>query len=65
MDIIFRVRHLIKKHNMMQYFVFVDLCETYDFVPRVVLWRVLLKMGIPKELVELVKSSKMVRSYEG
>ena len=65
MDIIFRVSHLTKKHNMMQYFAFVDLCKMYDSVPRVVLWRVLLKMGIPKELVELVKSSKMVHSYEG
>ena len=33
-----------------------DLRKAYDSVPRAALWSVLLKLGIPKELVELVKS---------
>jgi len=58
-DMIFMVRQLAEKaieHNSKQYFVFVDLRKAYDSVPRAALWVALEKLGVPKELVELVKS---------
>ena len=56
---IFMVRQLAEKaieHNSKQYFVFVDLCKAYDSVPRAALWVTLEKLGVPKEMVDLVKS---------
>ena len=35
---------------------FVDLRKAYDSVPRAALWIVLLKLGVPEQLVSLLKS---------
>ena len=48
-DMVFMVRQLAEKvieHNTVQYFIFVDLRKSYDFVPREALWLALLKLGV-------------------
>ena len=58
-DMVFMVRQLAEKvieHNMVQYFIFVNLRKAYDSVPQEALWLTLLKLGVPESLVELVRS---------
>ena len=56
---IFVVRQLAEKaieHNSNQYLVFVDLHKAYDSVPRSALWIALQKLGVPDDLITLIKS---------
>ena len=58
-DMIFVVRQLAEKaieHNSNQYLVFVDLRKAYDSVPRSALWIALQKLGVPDDLITLIKS---------
>ena len=58
-NMIFVVRQLAEKameHNSRQYLVFVDLDKAYDSVPRTVLWNALQKLGVPDDLITLIKS---------
>ena len=53
-DMIFSVRQLLEKsieHHVKGLFVFIDLKKAYDSVPRDCLWQVLLRAGIPENLV--------------
>ena len=56
---IFSERQLLEKsieHHMKGFFVFIDLKEAYDSVPRDCLWQVLLRAGIPENLVSIIRS---------
>ena len=58
-DMIFVVRQLAEKaieHNSNQYLVFVDLRKAYDSVPHSALWIALRKLGVPDDLITLIKS---------
>ena len=44
------------KHTTKLFLLFVDLRKAYDSVPRVALWRVLQKYGVPDVMVELIQS---------
>ena len=43
-------------HNSEQYLVFVDLCKMHDSVPCMVLGIALWKLGVPDDLITLIKS---------
>ena len=56
---IFAVRQMSEKavkHRVKQFFIFVDLRKAYDSVPCEALWKVLGKLGVPKVLVNIVRS---------
>ncbi|XP_065176365.1 uncharacterized protein LOC135806138 [Sycon ciliatum] len=58
-DMTFVVRQVVEKcheHQSKGFLVFVDLRKAYDSVPRAALWIVLLKLGVPEQLVSLLKS---------
>ena len=58
-DMNFVVRQLAVKafgHRAMQFLVFVDLRKAYDSVPCEALWLALRRLGVPKVLVDIVKS---------
>ena len=54
---IFSVRQLgenVIEHNTCAFFVFIDLKKAYDSVPRAGLWLVLLRLGVPQKLVNVI-----------
>ncbi len=58
-DMIFSVRQLGEKaieHHSKAFFVFVDLKKAYDSVPRDGLWPVLLRLGVPSKLVNIIRA---------
>ena len=58
-DMIFSVHQLLETyidHHVKGFFVFVDLKKAYDSVPRDCLWQVLLRAGIPENLVFIIRS---------
>ena len=53
------MRQLVEKaieHQAKQHVLFVDLRKAYDSVPREALWRILTKLGVPDNLVNIIKS---------
>ena len=58
-DMIFTVRQLVEKsweHKSKAFFTFVDLRKAYDSVPREAMWMALGKLGVPEEMVRLIRS---------
>jgi len=58
-DMVFALRQLVeklKKHRSKGFILFVDLTKAYDSVPRSVLWQMLRKIGVPEEMVCMVRS---------
>ena len=58
-DMMFTLRQLMEKsveHRTKQFTIFVDLRKAYDSVPRTALWRALLKLGVPEEMMKLIRS---------
>ena len=58
-DTIFVAWQLLEKtveHQSQLYAVFVDLKKAYDSIPRLALWRVLEKLGVPPTMLSLIKS---------
>ena len=43
------------EHNTNQIFVFVDIRKAYDSVPCAALWIALWKLGVPEDMIKLVK----------
>ena len=59
MDITFTVHQLVEKsweHKSKAFFTFIDLKKAYDSVPREAMWIALTKLGVPEEIVQLIKS---------
>ena len=55
----FVARQLLEKtveHQSQLYSVFVDLKKAYNSIPRLALWRVLEKLGVPPTMLSLIKS---------
>ncbi len=58
-DMNFVVRQLVEKaveHIDKQFVVFVDLKKAYDSVPGEALWMALKRLGVPEQLIQIVKS---------
>ncbi len=58
-DMTFAVRQLAEKvieHRTKAFFVFIDLKKAYDSVPRNGLWEVLLRLGVPAKLVDIIRA---------
>ena len=58
-DAIFIIRQLIEKakeHQIPHHFHFIDFKATFDTIWRKALWKMLLKIGIPNKLVEIIKN---------
>ena len=58
-DMIFSIRQLTEKaveHRAKQYLIFVDLTKAYDSVPREALWVALGKLGVPNQLIDIIRS---------
>jgi hypothetical protein len=58
-DGIFTVKQAINKrreHGLETWVLFLDLVKAFDRVPRELLWRVMLKQGVPPKLVSLLKA---------
>ena len=58
-DMIFVVRQLVEKaseHRSKLFLLFVDLRKAYDSVPRAAMWRALEKLGIPKYIINIIRS---------
>ena len=58
-DAIFTVKMAIKKraeHGLESWVMFLDLVKAFDRVPRELLWKILGKIGVPRKLVNLLKS---------
>lgn len=58
-DAVFTVKIAMKKrreHGLESWILFIDLVKAFDRVPRELLWKVLLKFGVPLKLVQLLKS---------
>ena len=56
-DAIFTVRQLLSKrreHGLETWVLFIDLVKAFDRVPRELLWKVMLRYGVPPKLVELL-----------
>ena len=56
---IFTVRQLVEKafeHQTKQFLTFVDLKKAYDSVPRTALWRALEKLGVPDQIIDIIRS---------
>ena len=58
-DMVFVARQLMEKsieHNTPLYVLFVDLRKAYDSIPRLALWILLRKLGVPPTMLDLVRS---------
>ena len=58
-DMIFTVRQLVEKsweHTAKSFFTFIDLKKAYDSVPREAMWLALVRLGVPEEIVQLIRS---------
>ena len=58
-DSLFTVKQLLKKrneHGLPTWLLLIDLVKVFDRVPRELLWEVLLKQGIPRKLISLLRS---------
>ena len=58
-DASFTVKQLIRKrreHGLETWILFIDLVKAFDRVPRELLWKVLLKFGVPPKLVSVLES---------
>ena len=58
-DMMFTLRQVMEKaieHRTKQFTIFVDLKKAYDSVPCAALWRVLQKLGVPDDVIELIRS---------
>ncbi len=58
-DMIFSVRQLAEKfieHRTKAFCVFIDLKKAYDSVPRDGLWKVLHRLGVPRKLINIIRS---------
>ena len=56
---IFVVRQLVEKageHKSKLFLFFIDLRKAYDSVPRAAMWRALEKLGIPKCIINIIRS---------
>ena len=59
MDAVFTVKLAMKKrreHQQETWIMFLDLVKAFDRVPRELLWKVLLKYGVPPKLVSVIRS---------
>jgi len=58
-DMVFAIRQIQEKcreQNQSLYLLFVDLTKAFDTVSREGLWKILLKLGCPKKLVDIISS---------
>ena len=58
-DMIFVARQLVEKareHQDLLFTLFVDLRKAYDSVPRLALWQVLKKSGVPPQMLKIIAS---------
>ena len=58
-DMIFTVRQVVEKsweHKAKAFLVFIDLRKAYDSVPREALWVALRKLGVPDQLIDIIRS---------
>ena len=61
-DMIFTVRQLVEKsweHAVKSYLTFMDLKKAYDSVPSEAMWLALKKLGVPVEVIQLIRSFHM------
>ena len=59
MDGIFTMKTALKKrreHGLESWIIFLDLVKAFDRVPREMLWKVLLRFGVPTKLVSLLRA---------
>ena len=59
MDAVFTVKIAMEKrreHQQETWILFLDLVKAFDRAPRELLWKVLLKYGVPSKLVSVIKS---------
>lgn len=57
-DMVFSLRQIQEKsmeQNRDLYIVFVDLTKAFDTVPRELLWKILLKYGVPEKFLNMIK----------
>ena len=58
-DMIFVAQQLVEKaqeHQELLFTLFVDLRKAYDSVPRLALWQVLKKLGVPPQMLKIITS---------
>ena len=66
-DAIFTVKMALKKraeHNQETYVLFLDLVKAFDRVPRVLLWQILDKSGVPRKIINLIRTLHTDVSFE-
>ena len=59
-DAVFLVKMAIKKrreHGLETFVFFLDLVKAFDRVPREMLWKVMLKFGVPQKIIQLLKAA--------
>lgn len=58
-DMIFTVRQLVEKsweHRSEVFLLFIDLKKAYDSVPREAMWSALGKLGVPDQVIDIIRS---------
>ena len=59
LDMVFTVRQLVEKafeHQTKQFLTFVGLKKAYDSVLRIALWHALEKLGVPDQIIDIIRS---------